>query len=72
MNRSQLTEIQPIIDKTLGQLRIKYCHADRSIYRNLVTFYYGKDLEKTIDVSYDDLMEAKSSDLIPKQIKQII
>ena len=66
------SELDLHIDSIVAKLRVKHHHAAANRYRDVVDFFYGKNLKSVIEVSYEDLSLSMNEQQLPKKILQLI
>lgn len=66
------TELDLHIESIVNRLRVKHHHAAANRYRDVVDFFYGKNLKSCIEVSWGELTLSLESKQLPNKIKQLI
>ena len=66
------TELDLHIESIVNRLRVKHHHAAANRYRDVVDFFYGKNLKSCIEVSYEELSLSMNEKQLPRKILQLI
>jgi hypothetical protein len=74
MNNStpKKSDIDIYIELINSKLSLKHTHAKANRYRDVVDFFYGRNLKRCVEITYNELNECMIKDELPKSIKDLI